>query len=228
MSTGTALRLFLTRTRGQRARCGAWTILWRPISTAFAHGFIGGATPNIENQRLPIQISREALPPDVPRWGQAYKDHLRQWQHIAAVRIQPDTLSYHANYARPRPAPPRPQRPRAAGHPRDLRQQPNEQRMLAFMEDKAEDILRAMGATKTWRGPRFGGLISSHEQGGARMGEDPARAVVDPDLEVHDTPGLYVFGTAVFPTCHGVNPTLTMWAVCYRAAERLAARLRQS
>jgi choline dehydrogenase-like flavoprotein len=28
---------------------------------------------------------------------------------------------------------------------------------------------------------------------------------------------------AVFPTCHGVNPTLTMWAVCYRAAERLVA-----
>ena len=98
--------------------------------------------------------------------------------------------------------------------------------MLAFMEDKAEEILRAMGATKTWRGPRFGGLISSHEQGGIRMGEDPSGSVVGPDLEVHDTPGLYVFGTAVFPTCHGVNPTLTMWAVCWRAAERLARRLR--
>jgi len=42
---------------------------------------------------------------------------------------------------------------------------------------------------------------------------------------VHDTPGLYVFGGAVFPTCHGVNPTLTIWALCYRAAERLAWRL---
>jgi gluconate 2-dehydrogenase alpha chain len=195
---------------------------------AFAHGFIGGATPNIENQRLPIQISREALPPDVPHWGQAYKDHLRQWQHIAAVRIQPDTLSYHANYL---DLDPRHRDRSGLGLPvirATYDQQPNEQRMLAFMEDKAEEILRAMGATRTWRGPRFGGLISSHEQGGARMGEDPARAVVSPDLEVHDTPGLYVFGTAVFPTCHGVNPTLTMWAVCYRAAERLAARLRQS
>jgi hypothetical protein len=55
------------------------------------------------------------------------------------------------------------------------------------------------------------------------MGEDPAASVVDPELRVHDTPGLYVFGGAVFPTCHGVNPTLTMWALCYRAAERLAA-----
>jgi gluconate 2-dehydrogenase alpha chain len=49
--------------------------------------------------------------------------------------------------------------------------------------------------------------------------------VLSPDLAVHDTPGLYVFGTAAFPSCHGVNPTLTMWAICYRAAEALAARL---
>jgi gluconate 2-dehydrogenase alpha chain len=191
-----------------------------------AHGFVGGATPNIENQRLPIQISREALPPDVPGWGAAYKRHIREWQHITAVRIQPDALPYHANYLDLDP------------HHRDRSglglpviratydQQPNEQRMLAYMEDRAEEILRAMGASKTWRGPRFGGLISSHELGGARMGDDPAGSVVDPDLQLHDTPGAYVFGTAVFPSCHGVNPTLTMWAVCYRAAERLAARLR--
>jgi gluconate 2-dehydrogenase alpha chain len=59
------------------------------------------------------------------------------------------------------------------------------------------------------------------------MGIDPAGSVVDPDLQVHDTPGLYVFSTAVFPTCHGVNPTLTMWALCYRAAEKMAERLRR-
>jgi gluconate 2-dehydrogenase alpha chain len=38
---------------------------------------------------------------------------------------------------------------------------------------------------------------------------------------------LYVYGTSVFPTCHGINPTLTMFALCYRAAERLAQRLRR-
>ena len=34
-----------------------------------AHGFLGGATLGAENQFLPIQISRETLPPDVPSWG---------------------------------------------------------------------------------------------------------------------------------------------------------------
>jgi gluconate 2-dehydrogenase alpha chain len=201
------------------------------ISTAFdsaAHGFLGGATPNVENQRLPIQISREALPPDVPRWGQGYKDHLREWQHIAAVRLQPDSLSYHANYL---DLDPRHRDRSGLGLPLvriTYDMQPNEQRLSEFMEGEAERILRAMGATKTWRGPRFSGVVSSHELGGCRMGEDPAGSVVGPDLAVHDTPGLYVFGTAVFPTCHGVNPTLTMWAICQRAAEQLAARLRHA
>jgi gluconate 2-dehydrogenase alpha chain len=84
-----------------------------------------------------------------------------------------------------------------------------------------------MGAAKTWRGPRFRGVCNSHDLGGCRMGEDPASSVVDPDLGVHDTPGLYVFSGAVFPTCPGVNPTLTMWALSYRAAERLVERLRR-
>jgi gluconate 2-dehydrogenase alpha chain len=191
-----------------------------------AHGFVGGATPNIENQRLPIQISREALPPTVRSWGGPYKAHLREWQHITAVRLQPDSLSYHANYL---DLDPRHRDRSGLGLPL-LRitydMQPNEHRLAAFMEGQAEEILRAMGATTTWRGPRFNGVVSSHDLGGCRMGEDPAASVVDPDLRVHDTPGLYVFSTAVFPTCHGVNPTLTMWAVCWRAAERLAAQLR--
>ena len=189
------------------------------------HGFVGGATPNVENQRLPIQIAREGLPDDVPRWGRAYKDHLREWQHIAAVRIQPDSLSYVSDFLDLDPH----HRDRSGlGLPLvritcDLRR--NEQLLCSWMENKAEEILSVMGATKVWRGPRFRGVCSSHDLGGCRMGDDPAASVVDAQLRVHDTPGLYVFGGAVFPTCHGVNPTLTMWALCYRAAEQLVERL---
>jgi gluconate 2-dehydrogenase alpha chain len=192
-----------------------------------AHGFVGGATPNIENQQLPIQISREGLPLDVPRWGKGYKDHLRQWQHICAIRLQPESLSYQTDFL---DLDPRYRDRSGLGIPLvritcDLRE--NERRLAEWMEGKAEEILRAMGATKTWRGPRFRGVCSSHDLGGCRMGEAPASSVVDPDLRVHDTPGLYVFGGAVFPTCPGVNPTLTMWALCYRAAMRLVERLRR-
>jgi gluconate 2-dehydrogenase alpha chain len=191
-----------------------------------AHGFIGGATPNVENQRLPIQISREPLPPGVRGWGRPYRDQLRRWQHLCAVRLQPDTLSYAGNFL---DLDPRHRDRSGLGLPvvritYDIRE--NERRLDEWMEGKAAEILRAMGATRTWRGLRLGGVCSSHDLGGCRMGEDPASSVVDPHLEVHDTPGLYVFGGAVFPTCHGVNPTLTMWALCYRAAEQLVERLR--
>ncbi len=191
-----------------------------------AHGFLGGSTLGAENQFLPIQISREALPADVPRWGKGYKDHLRQWQHWAVVRMQPETLSYVDNVLDIDPH----HRDRSGiGMPvvrvtYDLHE--NEHRLAEFMEQKSEEILREMGAAKTWRGPRFTGAGSSHDLGGCRMGDDPAASVLDRCLRVHDTPGLYVFSGAAFPTCAGVNPTLTLWALTLWAARGLVERLR--
>jgi gluconate 2-dehydrogenase alpha chain len=190
-----------------------------------AHGFLGGSTLGAENQFLPIQIAREALPDDVPGWGQAYKDHLRQWQHFGVVRMQPEALSYEANFL---DIDPRYRDRSGLGMPvvrvtYDL--QPNEHRLAAFMEGKCQEILAAMGATKTWNGPRFTGAGSSHDLGGCRMGDDPALNVTGRDLQVHGTPGLYVFSGAVFPTCAGVNPTLTLWALSLWAAHNLVDTL---
>lgn len=191
-----------------------------------AHGFLGGATLGAENQFLPLQIARETLPPDVPRWGSGYKRHLQEWQHLAVVRMQPDALPYAVNAL---DLDPDHRETSGLGLPvvrvtYDL--QPNERKLADYMEDRCEEILRRMGATKTWRGPGFTGAGSSHDLGGCRMGEDPGESVVDRTLRVHDTPGLYVFGGAALPTCPGINPTLTIWAVCLWAAERLVERLR--
>jgi len=59
------------------------------------------------------------------------------------------------------------------------------------------------------------------------MGEDPASSVVYPELRAHETPGLYVFSGAVFPTCPGINPSLALFALCFRTAERLVERLKK-
>ena len=106
-----------------------------------AHGFIGGATPNIENQQLPIQISREGLPPDVPSWGKGYKDHLRRWQHVCAIRLQPESLSYQTDFL---DLDPRHRDRSGLGLPLvritcDLRE--NERRLADWMEMEAENIL---------------------------------------------------------------------------------------
>src|SRR5260370_36207452 len=88
--------------------------------------------------------------------------------------------------------------------------QENERKLAGWMEGKSEQILRAMGATKTWRGASFTGVGSSHAFGGARMGDDPETSVVDRDLEGHDAPRVYVFRGATFPACVAVNPYLPL------------------
>lgn len=190
-----------------------------------AEGFVGGATLGAEQQFLPLQISRESLPPDVRGWGKPYRDHLLEWQRIGVVRIQPDALPYadHRIELDPRHCD-----RSGLGLPvvrvtYDLRE--NELRLAAWMGRKASELLRAMGASKTWEGPYFTGVGSSHEMGGCRFGSDPATSVLDPWLAVHDTPNLHVFGGAALPNCPGINPSLTLGAVALRAAERLAGEL---
>jgi gluconate 2-dehydrogenase alpha chain len=189
-------------------------------------GFIGGATLGAENQFLPIQIARETLPPDVPCWGSGYKAHLKKWQHLGVVRYQPDTLPYECNYA---DLDPRAKDRSGFGLPvvrATYTMMPNEVRQADYFADRATDVLVAMGAERTWAGPRFTGVASSHDLGGTRMSDNPAGGVLDRSLRVHDTPGLYVFSGSAFPSCPGVNPTLTIWALCELAAERLIERLR--
>ncbi|UFN47904.1 GMC oxidoreductase [Roseomonas sp. OT10] len=196
--------------------------LLRPEAFAAEDGLVGGATLGVENQMLPIQIAREALPPGLPSFGPAWQDHMARWNERAVIRIQTDTLSYHGNVLDLDPL----HRDRGGyGLPLvrvTFAVRRNEERLADWAMRRSRDMLRRMGAATSWDGPRFTGIGSCHDFGGARMGLDPRTSVVSDDMQVHDTPGLYVMGGATFPSCHGVNPTLTMWALAARACDRLA------
>lgn len=90
------------------------------------------------------------------------------------------------------------------------------------MQGRVEQLLRQMGADGTGPGPIETGFGCCHDLGGARAGENPALSVVDPNWQVHDTSGLYLYSGATFPTCPGINPTLTIWAWALRNADELA------
>ena len=185
----------------------------------------GGGTLSTENQLLPIQLAREPLPADMPAWGSDWKHHVVRWNERMALRIQTDTLPYDDNHIDIDPL-----RRDSSGYGLPVLRvtyqvKNHESRLYERMMQEAETLHREMGATRIWRGPAFTGIGSCHDLGGIRMGEDPARSVVSHDLAVHDTPGLYVMGGAVFPSCHAVNPTLTIWAVCRRAVNLLIERL---
>lgn len=190
-----------------------------------ACGFVGGGTMSTENQYLPLQIGQDLLPQDIMSWGPDLKRHLRGWNSRLAVKIQADALPTHANSLILDPY----FRDPETGDPvvRVIWSLPeNDRRLYLHMQDRAAALLKQMGAVRIWKGPVETGIGSCHDLGGCRSGADPADTVVDVDWQVHDTPNLYVFGGASFPTCPGINPTLTIWAWARRNARKMARTMR--
>ena len=58
------------------------------------------------------------------------------------------------------------------------------------------------------------------------MGTDPASSVTDATCVAHEVPNLAIVGASSFPTSGGYQPTATIQALAWRAAERLVEILR--
>jgi choline dehydrogenase-like flavoprotein len=57
---------------------------------------------------------------------------------------------------------------------------------------------------------------TSHQCGTARMGDDPATSVVDPNLRAHDVENLWIADSSTFPSSAAVNPAITIAALSLR------------
>ena len=68
----------------------------------------------------------------------------------------------------------------------------------------------------------FGG---PHPAGALRMGEDPRTSVVKSTHEAHDVPGLFVADPSAFPLPPSVDPSLTIMAWSYVAADAIKTYL---
>ena len=68
------------------------------------------------------------------------------------------------------------------------------------------------------------GVYASHPLGGARMADEIGLGVTDDRCEVFGYEGLFCMDSSVIPTSFGVNPSLSISAVCERAAAKLVAR----
>jgi choline dehydrogenase-like flavoprotein len=69
------------------------------------------------------------------------------------------------------------------------------------------------------------GFYAFHLMGSARLGPTPATSATKPDGETWETRDLYVMDGSSFPSASGVNPMLTIEAIAYTNARRLAAKL---
>lgn len=71
-------------------------------------------------------------------------------------------------------------------------------------------------------------MASPHPAGGCRMGSDTKTSVVDSDHRVHGMENLFVSDPSVFPTAVSVDPSYTIMAFSYIAAQAIGDKLRKA
>jgi gluconate 2-dehydrogenase alpha chain len=188
-------------------------------------GFIRGGVIFAGTGALPIGKS-QTLAPSAPKWGGAYK----KWVHenadsVGSILAQVEPLAYDAYFMDLDPTKKDPLGVPVLRVTYDFGD--NENAATTYLDDKLDEILKAMGATETW--PSFPARtpvgINSHAYGGTRMGDDPATSVVDKYGLAHEAPNLMVLGGSTFPAVSGYNPTETIEALAWHAAEYLAKNL---
>lgn len=110
----------------------------------------------------------------------------------------------------------------------------DELKQVAHQQESIASILEAMGARLNRRPDvdnplkaiKEGGKII-HEVGGAIMGKDARTAVTNSRSQVWDVPNLILADGATFPNTSDKNPTLTIMALAWRAADHLMEEMKR-
>jgi gluconate 2-dehydrogenase alpha chain len=171
-------------------------------------------------EQKPIGVARNT-PPNVPRWGPAWKDWLaKNANAVGGASVQLDIGTYDHNFLDLDPARKDPMGIPVVRVTYDFTD--NERRAFAFYRQKMVDWLMEAGASETWAGAAPPPLaVSTHAFGGTRMGTDPETSVVDAYGFSHEAPNLGVLGGSTFVSAAGRNPTETIWALAWRTADHL-------
>jgi choline dehydrogenase-like flavoprotein len=98
----------------------------------------------------------------------------------------------------------------------------NSRKILDFGMARAEEALRAAGATETVH-TKLRSEAGFHLMGTARMGADPETSVVDAYGRCHDVPNLFIADASTFVTSAAINPTATAQALALRTADHIVA-----
>ena len=99
-----------------------------------------------------------------------------------------------------------------------------DRKLTKFLAEKCEGILKEMGANHVDVSGDLGPYNvaeyqSTHNTGGVIMGADPETSAVNNYSQMWDVDNLFVVGASSFPQNAGYNPTGTVGALSYRAAE---------
>jgi choline dehydrogenase-like flavoprotein len=94
----------------------------------------------------------------------------------------------------------------------------NDRRLQRHSVQSMRSVLEAAGGYDVWTSDD-----TSHLMGTCRMGSDRDGSVVNADGRSWDVPNLWICDGSLFPTCGGVNPSLTIQALACRMGDRIRA-----
>jgi choline dehydrogenase-like flavoprotein len=192
-------------------------------------GFYGGggidARPLMHASPL-MYASNIAAETNPPRWGRQFKQdlnrgfahHLGILTNCTSLPLQSNNISLDPNYKDDKGRPTL--RITYRDHDDDLA-------TTNFLLDRAGEIMDAVGAQRIRRPPVVPAKFLAHLLGTCRMGNDPATSVVDKYHRSHDVPNLFMCdGSSLVSSGRG-QPTLTIQALAFRAAEHIAEYARK-
>lgn len=190
-------------------------------------GFIGGGYLALwtTNGR---PIAYHPTPNGTPKWGSGWKKAVAEnYMSSATLSSHGAVMSHRGNYLGLDPT------------YRDVYGRPlmrltfdftdNEHRMSDFLTDRLEEIAKAMQPREIKTNRRKGHYSivpyqTTHNTGGTIMGTSPRDSVVNPFLQSWDVHNVFVMGAGVFPQNPGYNPTGTVGALTYWAADAIRNR----
>ncbi|MCQ6562441.1 GMC family oxidoreductase [Paenibacillus mendelii] len=184
----------------------------------FIHG--GSISLSQTGQR---PILNNPIPGGSPTWGPEFKNNSLKYANRAlSVGGQGSSMSYRHHFLDLDPT-----YKDTFGDPLmrltfDFEDQDRE--LAKFLAGKCGEILKEMGANHVDSLKELGPYDivtyqSTHNTGGAIMGSSPETSAVNSYSQMWDADNLFVVGASSFPQNAGYNPTGTVGALAYRAAE---------
>lgn len=192
-------------------------------------GFIGGATISATRTGgRPIQ--QMSLPPGSPSWGTGWKQAIHDnYLHSMSIGSSGSVMPYRQCYLDLDP------------NYKDSNGQPllrmtfdwndNEIKMSQYVTGKMQDIAKAMNPKQIAGAAKKLGdhydvrpYQSTHNTGGAIMGESPETSVINKYLQSWDVSNLFVTGASAFPQNMAYNPTGLVGALAYWSAHAIKTR----
>jgi choline dehydrogenase-like flavoprotein len=100
---------------------------------------------------------------------------------------------------------------------------PDDLKLTNWLFQRAHEVHEAAGAVQKWSFPAQEQQFGVHLLGTCRMGKDPKTSVINSYHRTHDVKNLFLCDGSSLVTSGRGQPTMTIMALAFRAADRITA-----